>query len=139
MVLLAASAALSLAHGDLHALVLSLVEHTHLNPAARYPQIFLAAANDLGNMHLTSLAVGAGGYALLRFIEAFGLLRERAWAEALAAVSGGIYVPFEVVESWRAPTPLHLGLLVANGAVVAVMVQALRRRRAAASSTPEPP
>lgn len=130
VVLLAATAVLSLAHGDLHRLALSLVEHAHLNPAARYPQIFLAAANDLHNAHLVGLALGAAGYVLLRFVEAFGLLRERAWAEVLAAASGSIYVPFELIEAWRSPTLLHLGLLGANVAVVAIMVRALLRRRA---------
>lgn len=129
VVLLAGTAVLSLAHGDLHRLALALVEHAHLNPAARYPQIFLTAANDLHNAHLLGLALGAAGYSLLRFIEAFGLLRERAWAEVLAAASGVIYVPFELVEAWRAPTLLHLGLLGANVSVVAIMVHAWLRRR----------
>ena len=86
VVLLASSAVLSLAHKDLHALALSLVEHAHLNPAAKYPQIFLAAAGDLHNVHLLGLALGAAAYSLLRFVEAYGLYRERVWAEMLAAV-----------------------------------------------------
>lgn len=137
VVLLASSAVLSLAHHDLHALALSLVEHTHLNPAAKYPQIFLSAANDLHNMHLLSLALGAAGYALLRFVEAYGLYRERAWAELLAAVSGAIYVPFELMAFWRAPTALHFSLLALNLGVVAVMVFSLwRRRERARTATP---
>lgn len=132
VVVLASSAVLSLAHKDLHALALSLVEHTHLNPAAKYPQIFLSAANDLHNAHLLMLALGAAAYSLLRFVEAYGLYRERVWAEMLAAVSGAIYVPFEVLALWRAPTWLHGALLALNLAVVAIMVVALRRRRSGA-------
>jgi uncharacterized membrane protein (DUF2068 family) len=129
VVLLASTALLSLVHKDLHALVLSLVEHMHLNPAARYPQIFLSAAGDLQNTRLVGLAIGAAGYSVLRFVEAFGLFRERAWAEILAAGSGAIYVPFELLGLWRAPTLLHLGLLIANVLVVVIMVRSLLRRR----------
>ena len=138
VVLLASSAVLSLAHHDLHALALSLVEHTHLNPASKYPQIFLAAAGNLHDAHLWSLALGAVAYSLLRFVEAYGLYRERVWAEMLAAVSGAIYVPFELLECWRKPTALHVGLLALNLAVVAVMVFSLWRRRARARRTPQP-
>ncbi|RYF74040.1 MAG: DUF2127 domain-containing protein [Comamonadaceae bacterium] len=132
VVVLASSAVLSLAHKDLHALALSLVEHTHLNPAAKYPQIFLSAANDLHNAHLLMLALGAAAYSLLRFVEAYGLYRERVWAEMLAAVSGAIYVPFEVLALWRTPTWLHGALLALNLGVVTIMVGALLRRRSGA-------
>lgn len=129
VVLLASTALLPLVHKDLHALVLSLVEHMHLNPAAKYPQIFLSAAGDLQNTRLVVLAIGAAGYSMLRFVEAFGIFHERAWAEMLAAGSGAIYVPFELLGLWRAPTLLHLGLLVANVLVVAVMMRSLLQRR----------
>ncbi|RYY72055.1 MAG: DUF2127 domain-containing protein, partial [Comamonadaceae bacterium] len=76
--------------------------------------------------------VGAAGYSLLRFVEAYGLYRERVWAEMLAAVSGAIYVPFEVMALWRAPTWLHGALLALNLGVVAIMLGALRRRRSRA-------
>jgi uncharacterized membrane protein (DUF2068 family) len=129
VVLLASVAALSLVHKDLHAVVLSLVEHLHLNPAAKYPEIFLLAANNLQNLHLVALALGAAAYSGLRFVEAFGLYRQRAWAEVLAASSGAVYVPFELLESLKQPTLLHVSLLVANVAVVAIMVYSLHQRR----------
>lgn len=129
VVLLASTALLSLVHKDLHALALSLVEHMHLNPAAKYPHIFLLAAGDLHNTRLVGLALGAAGYSMLRFIEAYGLLRERAWAEVLAAGSGALYVPFELVEILRQPTLLHASLLAANVLVVAIMIHSLLRRR----------
>jgi uncharacterized membrane protein (DUF2068 family) len=129
VVLLAGTGLLGLVHRDAHALALSLVAHAHLNPAGRYPQIFLEAASHLHESRLLLLAAGALLYALLRFVEAFGLYRQRAWAELLAAVSGAVYLPFEAFAFARDPTALHAGLLLANAAVVAVMVLAYRRRR----------
>jgi uncharacterized membrane protein (DUF2068 family) len=136
VVLLAGTGLLSLAHKDLHALALSLVAHAHLTPASKYPQIFLDAANNLQESRLLLLAFGALLYAILRFAEAYGLYFRRAWAEVLAALSGAVYLPFEVLEFVHSPSALHAGLLLANLAVVAVMGLALlcRRRQAAGSA-----
>lgn len=128
-VLAAASGVLLLIHQDLHAIAVRLVAHTHLNPAAHYPRIFIDAATHLQNAHLMQLALGAAAYALLRFVESYGLLREAAWAEMLAAVSGAIYVPFELVHLARHPGWISVAALILNLAVVAVMVIALVQRR----------
>lgn len=129
VVLLAGTGLLSLVHKDLHALVLSLVQHAHLNPAGHYPQIFLDAANNIHEPRLLMLAAGALAYSALRFVEAFGLYYRRAWAEVLAAASGGIYLPFELLSFLQESTFLHATLLLANAVVVYVMVVALMRRR----------
>lgn len=135
VVLLAASGVTLLVHKDLHAIAERLVAHTHLNPASRYPHIFIDAAGRLQNAHLMLLALGAAAYTALRFIEAYGLWRRAAWAEVLAAVSGAIYVPLEVAGLVRHFTWLGVGALVFNLAVVGVMLAALwhRRRRGGAA------
>lgn len=127
--LCAASGLLLLVHEDLHRLAVTLVEHAHLNPAAMYPRVFIEAATDLQDSRLVLVAAGAGTYSLLRFVESYGLFRERAWAEALAAASGAIYVPFEIAELVRHPGWLSIALLAVNIAIVAVMVHALLQRR----------
>lgn len=129
--LLAATGLLALLHRDLDALVIQLVEHAHLNPAAKYPHILIDAASHLDQPRLLGLAAGAVAYALVRFVESFGLYRQRAWAEWLAALGGGIYLPLELAEMVRRPSTLGLALLLTNGLVVAVMVRALLRRRSA--------
>lgn len=132
VVLLAASGLLSLIHTDVHAAAAAFIEHMHLNPAARYPKIFLDATLDLHDSRLVMLAAGAVAYACVRFVEAYGLYAEKAWAEVLAAVSGAIYVPFELAGLLRRPTWHGAAFLAINLMVVALMVGALvqRRRRA---------
>ena len=98
-VLLAAAGLLSLPTADLYTFALKLVEHAHLNPAAKYPDIFLTAARNLQNSKFVLIALGAAAYSTIRFVEAYGLFRERTWAEVLAAVSAAIYLPFELVEA----------------------------------------
>ena len=136
VVLAAASGLLSLVHKDVYTAAQGLLKHLHLDPAARYPTIFLDAAANLHDNRLLLLAAGAGAYALVRLVEAYGLYREKAWAEVLAAVSGAIYVPFEVAglaaeRTWHGATLLAVNLLV-----IALMVAALLRRRRLAAARP---
>ena len=128
-VLLAALAVLSLLHRNLHDVALALVERVHLDPAAKYPRLFLDAIDSLNASRLLWLALAAFAYATLRFVEAYGLFRQRTWAELLAAGSGAIYIPFELFEIFNHPNALHGALLLINVAVVAVMVRALRQQR----------
>lgn len=130
VVLLAATGLLALVHHDLAEMAAALVQHTHLNPASRYPRILLDAVAHLQHLRLWWLALGACAYSALRFLEAWGLYRERPWAEWLAAVSGGIYIPFEIANVVHERSALSVLLLVANAAVLAVMVWALAGRRA---------
>ena len=126
---LTASSGLLLAHQDLYSFAAKLVGHTHLNPASKYPHIFLDAATHLQDTNLLVLALGAACYSALRFIEAYGLYRSAVWAEVLAALSGAVYVPFEVLSLLRGVTWLNFGALGLNLLVVAVMVVSLLRRR----------
>lgn len=94
VVLAAASGLLALLHHDLHRLAGALIAHAHLNPASQYPKIFLDAAAGVTDLRLWQAAAGATAYAVLRLVEAYGLFKQRAWAEVLAATSGAVYVPF---------------------------------------------
>lgn len=127
-VLAAGSGALALLHHDLAALATTLVEHAHLNPAAHYPSVFIDAARHVHDHRLLQLAAGAAAYGCLRLAEGWGLYFRRAWAELLAALSGAIYIPFEVRGLMAGDGWVAALLLAVNVCVVALMVSALRRR-----------
>ncbi|MBI2814904.1 MAG: DUF2127 domain-containing protein [Opitutae bacterium] len=137
VVLLAGFGLLSFLGRDAEAFAGHLVQRLHLNPANRYPQIFITAMAQLEDAHLWALAGLAALYAAIRFVEAYGLWRARRWAEWLAALSGAIYIPFELYEFFRQPAALIIGALVMNLVVVGYMVwlltESLRRRKAAAA------
>lgn len=76
-------------------------------------------------------------YALVRFAEAYGLWLGRRWAEWLAALSGGIYVPVEIYELSRGFSWIKIAALAANLAIVAFMVFALRSSRRSRSTGPQ--
>ncbi len=113
---------------NLRQIAVELVGRLHLNPGKRYPNVFLRIIEDTSNAQLWLIASLVVVYAVVRFVEAYGLWRLRAWAEWLAAVSGAIYVPFEVYELSRSVSWIKIGALVLNLATVAFMVFALRRR-----------
>lgn len=122
LVVVAGMGLLALVHHEVQQLAERLVAHAHLNPAARYPRIFIDLAGQLTDGRLLLLAAGALFYAGARFVEAYGLWRERRWAEWFAAVSGGIYIPFELFELYERVTWLGLVALVLNATIVGVMV-----------------
>lgn len=115
-----------------------LVNRLHLNPAHHYPQIFIHAMAELTNTRLWLIAGFAALYATVRFVEAYGLWRGRRWAEWLAALSAGVYVPVELYELAHGATWIKFGALVVNLAVVGYMVWLLTevRRRNRARTPP---
>ena len=122
LVLLVGFGLLSLIHHDVQRFAERLIAHAHLNPAARYPRIFMDLANQLTDGRLLLIAAGAAVYSIVRFIEAYGLWYARRWAEWFAALSGGVYLPFEILELYERVTWLSVGALVLNSTIVAVML-----------------
>jgi uncharacterized membrane protein (DUF2068 family) len=88
---------LDLMHHDVRHLAMELIGHFHLNPEARYPSILLHYADLLPGADVRWLMLLAAAYIGVRLLEGYGLWNERAWAEWLGALSGGLYVPFELV------------------------------------------
>lgn len=127
VVLLAGLGVVALIHHGGQHVAERLVAHLHLNPAKDNPTIFLKLVHDLANVHLWTLAAGAGAYALVRFIEAYGLWHGKRWAKWFAALSGAMYLPFELREIVSSHSGLAVAALLINGLVVALMVHELRR------------
>lgn len=116
----------SLLHKNVEQLAEKLVMHFHLDAANRYPRIFLNLVAQMTDTRLWVLAVFALVYAAVRFVEAYGLWRARPWAEWFAALSGAIYIPFEIREISHHVSWLTVGTLVVNVTIVSFMVYGLR-------------
>jgi len=121
LVLLAGFGILSLMHRDAWDIAESFLEWLHVSPEAHYAQVFLNLADQVTDSKLWAVAAGAMAYSLLRFIEAYGLWMERAWAEWLALISGTIYLPFEIYEIARRPDAIRITIFLINVAVVLYM------------------
>jgi len=121
LVLAAGCGVLALFHGDAQGFADALVGRLHLNPAKNAPRVFLQLLANVSDSQLWLLAGFAALYASLRLIEAYGLWRGRRWAEWLAALAGGIYVPVEIYELTRGVSWIKVAALLLNAAVVAYM------------------
>jgi uncharacterized membrane protein (DUF2068 family) len=106
---------------------MELVARLHLNPGKHYPSVFVRLMENAANAQLWLIAALVVVYALVRLLEAYGLWRSRAWAEWVAAVSGTIYIPFEIYEISRGVSSIKVAALVLNITIVAYMCYALWR------------
>jgi uncharacterized membrane protein (DUF2068 family) len=121
---------LGLVHRDLHHLVEALIGRLGLDPGEHYPSILLHDADLVKNADLRSLLLLAGGYVSLRFAEAYGLWRERIWGQWLGALSGSLYIPFELHHWYEVPSTAGAVVLAVNVLVVLFLAWQLWRQRA---------
>jgi uncharacterized membrane protein (DUF2068 family) len=78
----------------------------------------LAAYENLNGNNIWLLASAVVAYVSLRFIEGYGLWHERPWAEWLGVFSGGLFIPFELIELYREFTLLRILITAFNIALV---------------------
>ncbi len=93
----------------------------HISPDRHIAHLLLRLAGRLSDAKVWVVVTVACSYAGLRFAEAYGLWRARAWAEWIALISGALYLPFEIRLLVRRVSLLHAGFLIVNLAVVAFM------------------
>ena len=120
---------LGLLHYDVRSIALALLWRFHLDPGMHYPEVFLHYADLVNKLNLRTMAPVALAYIAIRWLEAYGLWREKAWAEWLAALSGALYIPLELAHLVHHTTLISAGVLLANLGVVIFMAFQLWRRR----------
>lgn len=135
LAVLAGAGLLSARNPGIRHFLRTLAERAHLNPAHQHPSVFLQAAGSLTDRHLMLMAAGGLLYASVRFTEAYGLWFERRWAEWFAALSGAVYIPFEIVEMWREISWVSVGVFGVNVLIVGYMSWVLYRSRTAEACT----
>lgn len=128
--LLASIGVLSLLHRDngVRDLALALLWRFHLDPNTPYPELLLHYADLLSAINLRSAAPVAAAYVAIRLAEAYGLWKEKTWAEWLAALSGALYIPFEVAHLVHRTTLINATVLISNVGIVCFMAFQLWRR-----------
>ena len=108
-----------------------LIRHFHLDPEQGISKIIIDAAGNLTDNRIRFLFLFALLYALMRFVEAYGLWFARRWAEWFALISGCVYLPIELFELAKGFTWLKIGLVVINLVVVLYMAFVLKHNEKA--------
>src|SRR4030088_1241778 len=135
-VLLMGLSSLMLVHRDVWLIAESLLAVLHINSDRHFALVFLDFADSVTDARLWAAAQIAFAYSALRFTEAYGLWKERAWAEWVAVISGTLLLPFETRELLRGVTLLRSVLFLGNLAIVFYILHVLwaghRERRKSA-------
>ncbi|HEY4039753.1 MAG TPA: DUF2127 domain-containing protein [Burkholderiaceae bacterium] len=114
---------------DLRGFAAEMIGYFGLDPAGHYPSILLHYAETLADANLRSLLLLAAGYVLLRFCEAYGLWYQRTWGQWLGALSGGLYIPFEVRHLIHLPSLVGALVLLGNLLVVGYLALVVWQER----------
>jgi uncharacterized membrane protein (DUF2068 family) len=138
-VLLIGLTAILLVHKDAWVIAESLLALLHISPDRHSAQLFLDFADDITDARLWAAVRLAIAYSTLRFAEAYGLWRQRTWAEWVAFGSGTLLIPLEVRELMRGITLLRSTVFLGNLVIVFYMLHLLRSGRLAAATPPADP
>src|ERR1700733_662627 len=95
-VLLIGLSALLLVHKDAWVIAESLLALLHISTDRHTAQLFLDFADDITDARLWAAVWLALVYSTLRFAEAYGLWKQRTWAEWVAFGSGTLLIPLEI-------------------------------------------
>ena len=121
---------LSLLHHDLHRLAVEWIDHLGLSPHKEFGRLLLQGADRINATPVKTLVLIGSIYIAARWLEAWGLWRDKAWGEWLGVVSCGLYVPLEVLHLWHSPHWQGALVLLVNLGMIAILALRLRQRRA---------
>jgi len=130
LVLGAACGLLSLRHTDLHAVTDAFLLRHGINPETHYMRLFIETVAKATHHHVGEIAALGFVYATVRFAEGYGLWWGKHWAEWFAALSAGIYLPFELWHFAGSPSLFTAGVILLNLVIVCYLGRLLAQQRA---------
>jgi uncharacterized membrane protein (DUF2068 family) len=136
IIVLLLGTALIFVHQHLEDFTETLLFHLHIDTDRRIGHALLRAASKVGDARLLTILLAATSYALVRFVEGWGLWHRRVWAEWFALLSGTLYLPWEILRIAERPDWERIAVLAVNiGIILYMLVIRLResstfRRRA---------
>src|SRR3569832_1384571 len=112
LVLAAACGLLSLRHTDLHEATDAFLLRHGINPERHYMRLAIEGVAKATNHHVGEIAVLGIAYATVRYIEGYGLWREKHWAEWFAVSSAGLYLPLDLTLFSRHPSYFNAAVIL---------------------------
>jgi len=122
VVLLLGCGLFHLMHKNLDDVAERVVQVLHINPEGKLSNLFFELASNTSDGNLWVLALGTLAYASLRLTEAYGLWREREWAQWFSLLSTALYLPPELYWMLRDPSWLRCAVLVTNISILLFML-----------------
>jgi len=109
-------------HKNLDEVPERVVQVLHVNPEGKLSNLFFELASHSSDRNLWVLALGTLAYASVGLTEAYGLWREREWAQWFSLLSTALYLPPELYWILRDPSWLKCAVLVTNIAICLFML-----------------
>jgi uncharacterized membrane protein (DUF2068 family) len=93
-------------------------------------RLFIEGVARATNQHVGTIAAIGFAYAAVRFVEGYGLWREKHWAEWFAVISAGLYLPLELTHFGRHPSFFNAGVILVNMLIILYLASLLGQQRA---------
>jgi len=110
--------AISLLNKDMVVFTDKLVVYLSLDIEKTYVQEFIDWLTDIKGGTIIGISAGMFVLGILNFVEAYGLHKRRRWAEWLTVFATSLFIPLELYEVVQEQTPVRIGALVINVAIV---------------------
>ncbi|OGP30424.1 MAG: hypothetical protein A2073_05605 [Deltaproteobacteria bacterium GWC2_42_11] len=109
---------ISLINHDMEKFANSLVTLFNLDMDNYYIETAIEKIGMLGNGTIIGISIGVISYGTLNLVESYGLHKRKRWAEWLTVITTTLFIPFEIYEIVQALTPVRIGALILNIAIV---------------------
>lgn len=122
----------TLARGEIRAASEALIARAGFDPLSVEFAGPLGFLDTVDQVDPSKVMLAAGAYAMLRFTLTWGLWCKRTWAQWLAMLSIGLFVPYEIYEFVRSQSWIAFTLALVNSAALAFVALGFLRQRALA-------
>jgi uncharacterized membrane protein (DUF2068 family) len=128
VLLLVGAALLRLVDPEIAAFLAPVMDLLHLHVHSRLLHSLLLTITALSHQNVLLMAYTSLVYAVLLFVEGFGLWLEAQWAAYMTIISTSLFLPVEFYEVIRHVTAMHVAILLINIAIVVYLVVQLGRQ-----------
>lgn len=113
-----------------------LVDAFRVDPNNRYIEAALAKLELLNAKQLKELSIGSLFYAAIVLTEGTGLALRKHWAEYFTIIVTASFLPLEVYELAHRVTPVKIGVMVINLAILGYLIARVRGKSGNAGEMP---
>ncbi|MDQ2926233.1 MAG: DUF2127 domain-containing protein [Acidobacteriota bacterium] len=121
--------ALHLVHKNIGDVLLRVATILHFDPEGQFVGMLEDKADLISGHQLRTVSELSILYSMVALTEGIGLMMQKTWAEYLTLILTIGALPWELFELIKRPTPIHVGLLLVNLAVLAYLLWFLRWHR----------
>ena len=100
-----------------------------INPEQHYTRLFIEGVAKATNHHVIEISAICLVYALIRLGEAYGLWQAKHWAEWLAVISAGLYLPVELYHLAHRPSLFTARVILFNSLLIIYLAHLLQQQR----------